>query len=191
MMVISKFVELAVEMDVLLHEIKNKGSEDISLIRLKKEIASCEQQREQFIKLQNDLYMDLKNDILTRDQYFHFKNEYATKIAELESRQKALNEEIVKASEDITENKFVKTFKKYQNLTTLNRSAVEELIDTIYIKDDGGIQIMLAFDDEFWKAADIIESYFDSKIEIAFDKIEIIGASSLRSKKVKGESKLA
>ncbi len=157
--VIQHYVTIAVEADKLLQNIKNNPITDLTVSRLKKEIKSCEIEREKLVRFQNDLYMDLKNDIISKDQYFYFKKEYSEKITELESKIIKLNEELNQSTpEAATENSFVEAFKKYQNLTTLTRDVIEELINMIYVEHGGGIRIEFNFKDAFKEAIELISA---------------------------------
>lgn len=163
--VIQKYVAIAVEMDTLLQSIKDAPMEDFTLTKLKKEMRSCEVERERVVKLQNDLYMDYKSDIITKEQYFHFKQKYADKIVELESRYNNLNEELMHSSiDDAGENSFVEAFKKYKNITTITRDVIVELIKMIYVERNGSLRIEFNFKDAFEDAVELLSS----KIETGF-----------------------
>lgn len=166
--IIKKYVDVAVEMDVLLQEIQNGKVVDLKLAKLKKEIKACEVEREKIVKLQNDLYGDLKSEIISRDQYFYFQKEYSEKIAKLDLKTTQLNEEILRLDiSSITKNSFVENFKKYQNFTVITRNMVEDLINMIYVEHDGGIRIEFNFKDEFADAIEVLETYSDTKINLS------------------------
>lgn len=113
----------------------------------------------------NDLYMDYKSDIITKEQYFHFKQKYADKIVELESRYNNLNEELMHSSiDDAGENSFVEAFKKYKNITTITRDVIVELIKMIYVERNGSLRIEFNFKDAFEDAVELLSS----KIETGF-----------------------
>ena len=176
--VIQQYVSIAVEMDRLLQDVKDNSTAELRTSRLKKEIKSCEVEREKILKFQNDLYMDFKNKIITKTQYFHFKNQYSERIAELESKISELNMDLTQSSIDaMTENSFVETFKKHQNITVLTRDVIEELINMIYIENDGGIRIEFNFKDAFKEALEIIESRTNINFsgEISFpEKVKVV-----------------
>ncbi len=165
-------------MDKLLQDIKDNSPTELISSRLKKEIKSCEIEREKVLKFQNDLYMDFKNEIITKDQYFHFKKQYSDRITELDSKISQLNIDLTQSNSDVvTGNSFVETFKKHQNITILTRNVIEELINMIYVDKDGGISIEFNFKDAFKDAIELIEAktnknFFDS---IVFqEKVKVV-----------------
>lgn len=170
-------IAIAVEMDKLLNYIKDKPTNNPTLARLKNELRSCEMEKEKEIKFQNELYLDYKNNLLSQVQYVHFKQECTEKIAALDLRHRTLVEEINHSNiENITENRFVETFIKYRNISSLSRELIVELIEMIYIYDGGGISIDFKYQDEFEKALEII------KANVSSDKLKEFELNNLTSK---------
>lgn len=160
--VLQKYVDMAVEMDKLMNEIQNNMVIDQKSAKIKKDIRACEVEREKIIKFQNDLYVDFKNEIISKEQYFHFKKEYSERIAELDTTISRLNEELTHSDPvSIKKNNFVEAFKKYQNFTELTRNMIEELIHMIYVEHDGGIRIEFNFRDAFEEALEILKAHSD------------------------------
>ncbi len=155
--IIQKYVDMAVEADKLLNKIQSQPADDIKSLGIKKKIRSCEAERDKLLKFQNDLYGDLKNEIITKEQYFYFKSEYAEKIQRLEENIACLNDELEQSNYKPAENSFVKVFKRYRNITILTRDMVEELIHMIYVEEGGGIRIEFNFKDSFCEAAKTLE----------------------------------
>ena len=155
--IIRKYVDIAVEMDVLLQKIKNNPIVDWKVAKIKNGICACGAEKEKLVRFQNELYGDFKNEIITREQYFHFKKEYSEKITQLEINISQLNEELAQLNpESMTQNSFVESFKKHQNITRLNRGIIEELIQMIYIEHDGSVRIEFNFKDEFTDAIEML-----------------------------------
>lgn len=170
--VIQQYVAIAVEVDNLLHNIQNNPATDLTLSRLKKEKKSCELEREKLVRFQNDLYMDFKNEIISKDQYFHFKRDYSEKIGELDLRITKLNDELNRSNPDTeSKNSFVEAFKKYQNITILTQGVIEELIKMIYVEHGGGIRIEFNFKDAFKEAVDTVLVIADEEQKAKFEML--------------------
>lgn len=157
--IIQKYVDIAVETDKLLNKIQSQPADDIKSLGIKKKIRSCEAERDKLLKFQNDLYGDLKNEIITKEQYFYFKSEYAEKIQRLEENIACLNDELEQSNYKPAENSFVEVFKRYRNITILTRDMVEELIHMIYVEEGGGIRIEFNFKDAFNEAVKTLEEF--------------------------------
>lgn len=175
--ILQAHIEIAIEMNNLLNYIKDQPVGNPTLARLKNEISVCEMEKEKEIKFQNELYLDYKNNLLSQEQYVHFKRECAEKIAALDLRHNTLREELEHSNiENITENRFVETFTKYRNVTSLSRELIVELIEMIYVYDGGGISIEFKYQDEFEKALELIRANMDSS------KLKELNLSNLTNK---------
>lgn len=155
--VIQKQVELAIDMDEFINTHKEDES-NFAANHLQREIRSCEAEKANIVKLQNDLYLDLKNDIINQDQYFHFRNMYSEKLSAIETRLQSLETELNKISVESTETETVLgTFKRYRNITKLTRDVIVELIDCIWVHENNEVNIQFKFQDVFEKITELIE----------------------------------
>ncbi len=57
-----------------------------------------------------------------------------------------------------SEDAYLTAFKKHNNIQSLERGIIVELIDTIYVHEDGAITIDFAFEDEIKRVIDFIEN---------------------------------
>ena len=87
--VIQKQVDLAVNMDEFINTHQEENN-NFAVTHLQREVKSCIAEKATIVKLQNDLYLDLKSDLISQDQYFHFKNMYAEKLSVIETRLQSL-----------------------------------------------------------------------------------------------------
>lgn len=153
---VQAYIAIAVEADTILTTIEAQSKEDISSTHIKRELAACNLQLEKVTQFQNDLYIDYKNGLLSKDQYLNFKQESSDKIVMLETRREALTKELSNTPETVS-NEFIDTFKQYQNITCLSREIIEALIEMIYVQEDGGIHIKFKFSDEFQRTLDTLK----------------------------------
>lgn len=155
---IQLLVGIAVDMEKLLQAIEKSPSKAQALSELSREIEMRERQREKLLRLQNDLYLDLKNELLSKEQYLYFREDYKKQITFLEEQIKKLRERYAAEEENLAHNCFVETFKRYRTITTLSREVLSELIETIYVEKDGKLKIIFRFQDEFQRALSITRS---------------------------------
>ena len=170
---IQKQVDLAIDMNAYINGHQEENN-NFTITHLQREIKSYETEKTNIAKLQNDLYLDLKNDIISQDQYFHFRNMYTEKISAIEARLQSLEAELNKTIVDSTESETVLgIFMKYKNITKLSRDVIVELIDCIYVYENDEIKIRFKYQDIFEKTAEFIE---ESKHKIS------VGADDERDK---------
>lgn len=69
---------------------------------------------------------------------------------------------LVKRIQDyITENMYtwIDVFKKYQNITTIERKTVVELIEEVIVHEDKKISIRFRYGDQYTKLAELLGNY--------------------------------
>ena len=148
--ILRQYVSLAVEVEKVIDSVKDTPRTNPALLRLNKELDECQKEKEKTLNFQNGLYIDFKNELITQEQYLHFKGQTSKTLERLQVREDSLKKEIegVSNETELAES-FVNTFKKYKNIDKLTREIVEDLIEMIYVKGDGSLEIEFKFQDAF------------------------------------------
>ncbi len=95
------------------------------------------------------LYEDWKNEDITKEEYIEYKQKYENDIKRLEENIEKLNNE--KKEYEIqkgSRNEWIEKFKKQKGITKLSRNIMIELIDYIFVHENGDITIRFKFEDE-------------------------------------------
>ena len=94
------------------------------------------------------IYQDWKDGEITRDDYRQMKEDYERQAKELSGAVERLRSEIEKpeARED-TENQLFSSLQRSQNIDSLTRDILLELVDQIIIREGGRITIVFRFSD--------------------------------------------
>ena len=137
----------------------------INVERLFEELDNCSFQREKeqtspniIITKQNEiakianfkkaLYEDWKNEDITREEYLEYKQKYEADIEKLKQNIKSLLKEEQKSQNEI-KNEWVETFRKQKKIEKLSRDIMMELIECIYVHENGELTIRFKFENEF------------------------------------------
>ena len=105
------------------------------------------------------LYEDWKNEDITREEYLEYKQKYENDIERLKRNIERLENEKQKyESQGISSNEWIEKFKEQKGITELSRDIMMELIDCIYVKENGDIKIKFKFEDEFKRCLEYIEN---------------------------------
>ena len=92
------------------------------------------------------------DELITRDEYLMYIEEYNQQIKELKEQKDKLIEEInVQDVLDEQYNEWVESFKDYINIDKLTREVALELIEKIEVHDDGVIDIYYRFKNPYEK----------------------------------------
>ncbi len=105
------------------------------------------------------LYEDWKNEDITREEYLEYKQKYENDIERLKRNIERLENEKKKyESQNINTNEWIEKFKEQKGITELSRDIMMELIDCIYVKENGDIKIKFKFEDEFKRCLEYIQN---------------------------------
>ncbi len=105
------------------------------------------------------LYEDWKNEDITREEYLEYKQKYEKDIQRLNQNIERLqNEKQNYESQILSRNEWIEKFKKQKGIAELSRDIIIELIDCIYVKENGNIKIKFKFEDEFKRYLEYIEN---------------------------------
>lgn len=115
---------------------------------------------EQELKIQKKLrklaYEDWKLEKITEAEYIEYSSSYTSVITLIESNIKKLYEELEEYNEKEEKNDWVENFWEYKNIKELSRQVIDELIDEIYVYEDGRIQIKFRYEEEYKEAIEYV-----------------------------------
>ena len=157
---VSKQIDSVCEMEKMLDIVDslpekqaNVFNYDAQVVRLKEEI-----ERNKSFKLK--LYENLQEGLIGQDEYFLFKKSYAVKIAEAEAAIRAIEDEREQAvSRNRDSLSWMESFKKYRNITSVNRSMVVDLIRQVNVFEGGRAEVVFRHADEAEKVVRMLEDY--------------------------------
>lgn len=130
--------------------------------RIKGKTAEIEKVRRRKLRL----YEDLKDGILTRDQYEMLQIQYGEQITNGEEAIRIYEAEMQKALDGETDQHvWIEEFKKHKGICDLSRHDVVSLIDRIEVIDDKHIDVRFRFAEEYEKLQSIIEELMGEKKE--------------------------
>ena len=142
--------EVENEVNTVLYDAKLQYDSEIKKIRnieLSREI-------EKYEMLMTEVLNDYKNKILTKEEFDDYSQEYLYILNSLRIEL----EENKKNTNDININ-WIEHFKKAKNVNTLSRTIIDEFIDNILIDQNGGINIIFKYKNEYNDALKFLDSY--------------------------------
>ena len=104
------------------------------------------------------IYQDWKDGEITHKDYRHMQEDYERQIEAINEVISNLHEEKSELENGIdTENPFLATFRKYENIDKLTREVLIELVEQIKVYENGNISVKLKFANEYRRVAEYIE----------------------------------
>ena len=95
----------------------------------------------------------------SRDEYIEYKQKYENDVERLNQNIESLEIEKQKYKiQNTTNNEWIEKFRKKKGITELSRDIMMELVDYIYVQENGNITIKFKFEDEFKRCLEYIEN---------------------------------
>lgn len=145
----------AIKVEVLEEVVLNKLNEqikkagEIKYEKKKTKVKKFDKQKYQ-IELEKcrsrkkSLYEDLKDNILTKDEYLQYKEEYTQKEQLLKGQLELIEQQ--EKEIDSEQNKWIETLLKHKKINKLDRETISEVLDKIIITDiNGELNIEIVF----------------------------------------------
>ena len=105
-----------------------------------------EQEEQKYQTLRRQLYEDMSNGIVSKDEFSRSFNE---KVENIRKAKTEMNRQLDSLNNlDVEHLPWIEDFKSYQNLTSLNRRVLVELVESITVYDKEHIHIQYRFDQE-------------------------------------------
>jgi hypothetical protein len=134
-------------------------------LRLNDLIAAKEKELAKIARYRQSLYEDWKDGEITRNDYRHMCGDYEQQAAALQNILDKLAAEREEVENGITtENPFLATFRKHENIGKLTREILIELVDHIKVYEGGNIRIRFKFAEDYSRITEYIEAYAHSEV---------------------------
>ena len=151
-------VHLAVSYSEIISRINSAPVKKSQSFRLDDLIAAKERELAKVTRYKQSLYQDWKDGEITQQDYRDMKADYERQAASLSDILTRLTAERAELANGVdNEHPALVAFMKYQNIETLNREILIELVDHIKVYENGNISVKFKFSDELRRIAEYIE----------------------------------
>lgn len=156
---INLHIDLLINTKEIVKQINNNRFENTRNENIENMIIAKQNEISKTSNFKRTLYEDWKNEDITREEYIQYKQKYENDIERLKQNIERLeNERQKNENQSINSNEWIEKFKKQKGITKLSRDIMMELIDCIYVKENGDITIKFKFEDEFKRCLEYIEN---------------------------------
>lgn len=169
MQVINLHIELLIDTEEIVQQINENSFQNTKNENIANVIVTKQNKIHQISNFKRTLYEDWKNEDITREEYIEYKQKYENDIERLNQNIERLEIEKKKyESQNKDQNEWIEKFREQKGITELSRDIIIELIDCIYVKENGNIVIKFKFEDEFKR---ILEYIKNNKLCIIEEKL--------------------
>lgn len=151
-------MHLAVSYSELIVRINMAPIKKSQSFRLDDLIAAKERELAKITRYKQSLYQDCKDGEISQQEYRAMKADYEQQAERLSDVLERLTAERAELANGVdNEHPALVAFMKHQNIETLNREILIELVDYIKVYENGNISVRFKFADELRKIAEYIE----------------------------------
>lgn len=132
-----------------LDEINEIPKNERRLKSVEEHLKMLEQEEQKYQTLRRQLYEDMSNGIVSQEEYKEFSHSFNEKVETIRKAKAEMNRQRDCLNNlDVEHLPWIEDFKSYQNLTSLNRRVLVELVESITVYDKEHIHIQYRFDQE-------------------------------------------
>ena len=143
-------IDLAVEAKAVIEQMVKSSRCALQLKRRKQERAQAKEELGRYIYLKTNIYEDMKQGILTKEEFLVAKEKYALRIAELEEEVNKKEKELEDFEQCMNgSNRWMKAFLHFQGAEELTRDMAVELLEKVEMFGDKRVHIKFRFRNEY------------------------------------------
>ena len=151
-------ISLVIDADKIVREIGKSKRFNYKMDIVSNNIDRQEKELDKFKGLKKSIYEDWKLGIIQENEYFEYAKEYASKIKEIDNTlQKLYIEKSTTSSKDKYDSDWAEKFMRNRNITELSKEVIDDLIEDIFVHQDGNITIKFKFQDEYQNVIEYIK----------------------------------
>ena len=142
-------INVILDLDKALQQIKSLAWERSEIKKIEANIDAQNQIIHKNRDLRMGIYEDLREGIISQDEFQELKQEFTQRIADAKRAVEKLNaakNEILQGSS--MQQGWLAQFRKYQNITEITRPVIVNLIEKIYVYENNEIQVVFRHRDQ-------------------------------------------
>ena len=151
-------ISMAIDIDNAMSQVDSLDWEQREVRKINAQISAMELDVEKFSRIKLELYEDLKGGLISKEEYYSFKEDYDVRInsikqqiSNLVSQRNAIEGGLTSAQGWFAQ------FRKYENIEKLTRLAIVSLIERVEINDNKDIHVKFRHADQFAAALEYLE----------------------------------
>lgn len=146
--VLQAHIQNILDMKRILEYVDTVPFQELDIQELENRREAKEQEIQRCKEMRNLLYEDLKEGVVSKEDYAELYEGYNAKRRKAEEAVRAIQREIRDILESKTEKyQWLDYFTEHQNIDRLTRTAVVELVDRVKVFDKKHIEVVFQFDD--------------------------------------------
>lgn len=164
--VLQNQIRLVIEMSSCLETIGNLPFRKINLKKAEERLIKIETEISKYRQLKVTLYEDMKEELVSREDYIDISSQYEERIKYAEQAKIQVRREMDKLISNTSEQQiWMKDFIEHKNITELTRVAAVELIEKVLVYEDKRIEVRFHHAENFIALKENISQMVDINME--------------------------
>ena len=154
---INLHIKLLIDTEEIVKHVNEKGFQDTKTEKIDKIILSKQNEISRMSNYKLTLYEDWKYGDITREEYLEYKQRYENDICRLKQNIEKLENE-KHENNNKHNNLWIENFNEQKEIKELSRDIVIELIEAVYVHENGNLTVKFKFQDEFKRILEYIDN---------------------------------
>lgn len=151
-------ISMAIDIDNAMKRVEALDWEKREIRKIDAQISAMELDVEKFNNIKMELYEDLKSDLITKEEYHSFKNDYDIRIQSIRQQIAGLVSQRNAVEGGLTSAQgWFAQFRKYENIEKLTRLTIVSLIERVEINENKDIHVKFRHTDQFTAALEYLQ----------------------------------
>lgn len=161
---LQEHIRLLMELDTCLKAIRNAPIRRLSIQKAEERLLAVEGDIERYRRLKLSAYEDMKEGILSKEDYLDIKAQYEARIADAHLAEEQVRREINLYLENgNAPQQWIREFIEYRNIQSLTRLVAVECIERIVIYEDKRIEVTFTHMQDYQALVSQIQEYYSKQ----------------------------
>lgn len=164
---LQEHIRVLAELDGCLQTIRNAPIHRLSIRKAEERLAAVEADIDRYRKLKISAYEDMRDGILSKEDYLDIKEQYEMRISEAQLAEEQIRHEINLYIENgNAPQRWIQEFLDHRNIQSLTRIVAVECIDHIMIYEGKRIEVTFAHMQDYEALVSRVKDYYINQREV-------------------------
>lgn len=165
---LQEHIRLLMQLDDCLHSIKEAPMSRYSLKKAQERMFAVDSEADRFRRLKISAYEDLKEGVLSKNDYLDIKSQYEKRISDAELAKEQIRREMdLYLQNGNAPQKWIQEFIEHRNIQELNRSVAVECIEQITVYEGKRIEVTFTHAQDYSALIAQLEGYYAESKEVS------------------------
>lgn len=161
---LQEHIRLLMELDTCLKAIRNAPIRRLSMQKAEERLLAVEGDIERYRRLKLSAYEDMKEGVLSKEDYIDIKAQYEARISDAHLAEEQVRREINLYLENgNAPQQWIREFIEYRNIQSLTRLVAVECIERIVIYEDKRIEVTFTHMQDYQALVSQIQEYYSKQ----------------------------